>query len=503
MKVYRNEKLGFEMDVPDEWSMSVSREHHLLSCDLVIFVSEYYEEFKIEIEKLNYEPSPEQVKNKYRKLSRKNNYTSLSFGKIVVAEKEHIWARYYQGGGKWTKNYEIFISGFLYTFIANCFVQYMLLDREKVWDGVVSSFHNLPSQPSDLHKADIKINQATQRMPVSPRLLQAFSYLRSKSGKRSENLETVIDLLHKALEIITPEENPEDWASAHNDLGEAYRNLSLIRDRAENLDLAIIHFKKALEVATPELNSDLWAAIHNNLGIASANSVSSDQAENIEHAIYHYNLALEVYTRDAFPEDWAMTLNNLGSAFRQRVKGDRAKNLEQAISHLQLALSIQEKQTDREQWAGTQYNLGLAYWDELRKREKQPSSRSSTIANKHWSFTHERTPEGLGFLHSRLGASYHRRTQGNKVQNYEQSIQHLELALEFMIGESYPENWVAAQNELGEAFQNRQIGNRDENIEKAISSFRLPECILSSRLSSELGGYTSSPGICLSGSCSR
>lgn len=153
-------------------------------------------------------------------------------------------------------------------------------------------------------------------------MLQATSLMNSMQGEPSVNLEQAIVHLQKVLEVIN-QDRPEHWAIAQNILGEAYRNLSLYKERTKNLDRALHHYNHALEVTTRQDDPDLWGAVHNNRGIAYANGASGDQSANLEKAIHHCQQALIVYTREDFPDDWAMVQNNLGSAYRRRALGCR------------------------------------------------------------------------------------------------------------------------------------------------------------------------------------
>jgi tetratricopeptide (TPR) repeat protein len=327
--------------------------------------------------------------------------------------------------------------------------------------------------PSSQQKADEKLRQGNSKVQAALHMFKAASFAESKQGSRVENLGEAIHHFQQALDALSRRDNPIEWASTQNCLGEAYRNLSLFGDRAKNLDQAIFHYLQALEIVTRQSDPDLWAAVHNNLGIAYANGASGDQAENVEKAIQYCQQALEVYTRNSYPDDWAMTQNNLGSAYRKRVRGDRAGNIEQAIHHFQQALEVQVHQTVREQWAGTEYNLSLAYWDRQNGERAQNLEQYITHAHQVLKvFTRETHPKDWAAIHVKLGAVYQIRIQGTHAENLEHSISHIELALTIYSLKSDPKYWAEAQNTLALAFQGRKCGERAENIEKAISLFQ-------------------------------
>jgi hypothetical protein len=145
MKTYRNEQLGFELEVPEEWTPPRGRASHTPFGDSIPFDCSYIETFNLQVSPLDPASSPEQTANKFQRYVQDNNYTSLEFGRLTVEGKEHTWARFYLGSGKWGKKYWIALDGIEYAITATCFFQNKLLEREKVWDQVVTSFHLVPA----------------------------------------------------------------------------------------------------------------------------------------------------------------------------------------------------------------------------------------------------------------------------------------------------------------------------------------------------------------------
>ena len=76
-------------------------------------------------------------------------------------------------------------------------------------------------------------------------------------------------------------------------------------DRTDNLESTIAGYDAALEVITREAMPVEWAKTQMNLGIAFANRFRGDRTDNLEIAIAGYDAALEVYTREAMPVEWA------------------------------------------------------------------------------------------------------------------------------------------------------------------------------------------------------
>src|ERR687886_675683 len=110
--------------------------------------------------------------------------------------------------------------------------------------------------------------------------------------------------------------------------------------RAWNLEIGIACYSAASEVYTREDYPEQWATAQNNLGNAYSDRIEGARAENIEDAIACYWKASEVYTCEDYPEQWAMTQNNLGNAYSGKIEGVRPANIEEAIACFRLALEI-------------------------------------------------------------------------------------------------------------------------------------------------------------------
>jgi len=83
--------------------------------------------------------------------------------------------------------------------------------------------------------------------------------------------------------------------------------------RKNNLEITIAAYQAALEILTREAFPEQWAMTQINLATAYKDRIKGEKADNIEQAIASFQAALEILTRAAFPEEWATAQNNLAA----------------------------------------------------------------------------------------------------------------------------------------------------------------------------------------------
>jgi len=152
MNTYRNDKFGFTISAPEEWSLPTSASSYSPFSGAVTAKCKYYEAFDIKIDRSDKKPSIEQIESDFKKYGNDNNYSPFETGRIIVENDEHVWARYYVGSGEWRKKYIINLAGIEHTITAKCFYQNMLLVREKVWDSVVRSLRTKTPSAKSISK---------------------------------------------------------------------------------------------------------------------------------------------------------------------------------------------------------------------------------------------------------------------------------------------------------------------------------------------------------------
>ena len=145
---------------------------------------------------------------------------------------------------------------------------------------------------------------------------------------------------------------------------------------SSDLEKAIACYRDALEVITRQAMPVEWAQTTTNLGNAYSDRIRGERAENLEEAIACYRGALEVMTRQAMPVDWAQTTMNLGIAYSDRIRGQRAENLREAIACYRDALEVITPESWPEVHVELQQALAEASLDLLSIADTPPISGS-------------------------------------------------------------------------------------------------------------------------------
>jgi len=118
-----------------------------------------------------------------------------------------------------------------------------------------------------------------------------------------------------ALEELTRERVPLQWATTQQNLGNALRTLGERESGTARLEEAVAANRLALAEWTRERVPLQWAMTQNNLGNALwALGERESGTARLEEAVAAYRLALEERTRERVPLQWAMTQQNLGLA---------------------------------------------------------------------------------------------------------------------------------------------------------------------------------------------
>jgi tetratricopeptide (TPR) repeat protein len=160
VKTYRNEQLGFEIDIPEAWRIPSGAVSETPSGYSIIFDCGANEGFNLQIGSVVPQPL-DQTEIEFRHFVQRRQYDELKTGRIVVRGQEHLWASYCMGAGDRTKKYLLVFDETEYAITATCFDRPKFAETEKVWDKVITSFRPMgPTTPRRITSKSERIYQA-------------------------------------------------------------------------------------------------------------------------------------------------------------------------------------------------------------------------------------------------------------------------------------------------------------------------------------------------------
>lgn len=149
--IYRNERYGFELDLPKGWIITsgISRIPVILSN--VINRANILEEFShgnkeylnIVVELMQPEIPPDINELIFTLRAQEMNYTDLQFGRITVGGRVHASVSYVMNRKGWLKKYLIVLNGYGYALTASCPLEHIKPMVEVNWDHIAASFRLL------------------------------------------------------------------------------------------------------------------------------------------------------------------------------------------------------------------------------------------------------------------------------------------------------------------------------------------------------------------------
>ena len=208
----------------------------------------------------------------------------------------------------------------------------------------------------------------------------------------TEYPEQAVSVFRAALEELSREQAPLEWASIQYYLGTALSVLGEREGGAVRLEEAVEAHRTVLEAFTRERAPLQWAMTQNNLGSA-LQQLGEREGDTVrlEEAVEAYRSALEEFTRERSPLQWASKQNNLGTVLRSlgELEGDTVR-LEEAVEAYRSALEELSREQIPLDWALTQNNLGVAL-SNLGELEGD-TVRLEEAVEAHQSALEERTP---------------------------------------------------------------------------------------------------------------
>ena len=284
-----------------------------------------------------------------------------------------------------------------------------------------------------------------------------------------------LNAYQKALAEIEKEDNPQEWASLMNNIGNTYTSLGerVSGEAAQQcLTEAVAACKAALTVYTRETLPQDWAMTQMNLGNALRNqgerAGGAEGQRLLAEAVAAYRAALTVYTREILPQDWALTQMNLGGALLRQ--GERAGGAEgqrllaKAVAAYRAALTVRTRETLPQDWALTQMNLGNALANQGDRAGGAEGQRLLAAAVAAYRaaltvYTRETLPQQWAATQINLGNAL--TNQGIRAGDAEgqrllaEAVAAYRAALTVCTREHLPQDWARTQMNLGNALQSQ------------------------------------------------
>jgi len=212
-------------------------------------------------------------------------------------------------------------------------------------------------------------------------------------SRREQAGDGAIQAFRSALQVLSPESAAEDWAMTQVDLGKALdqraqhhrpsgawnaacRKADECEAEWRDLSGAGAAYRKALRILTREREPEKWAEAQQDLGEARARQCSptpgriraflgfsskclpalgkAEQSALCAEAAAAFRAALTVKTREANPEQWAELQKGLGDALRRQAGGRKHAHLQQeAAGAYRQALTVMAERLPWD-WPGIQ-----------------------------------------------------------------------------------------------------------------------------------------------------
>lgn len=299
----------------------------------------------------------------------------------------------------------------------------------------------------------------------------------ARTGER-DTLLASLDIYQDALELVSRDQAPFDWAMTQSNRGTVLGKLGAHEDEPARLEEAIAAFQAALTVRTRDRAPDAWATTQNNLGTALyALGARAEGTTRLEEAATAFRAGLEVSTRERAPSDWSMLQNNLGialGALGEREAG--TVRLEQAVAAFRAALEVRSRAETPLDWAMTQNNLGSTL-QTLGEREEGTARLKEAVASFRGVLeiqTRDRSPVSWATALNNLGNALSTLGQREKGTAYlEEAVGAYRMALEIYTRDRGRHTWALTQNNLGAALSRLgEITEEPRYSEEAVTAFR-------------------------------
>jgi hypothetical protein len=151
MTTYRNDKFGFEIDLPEGWAITTGMSRIPVILSNVINQANILEEFgnsnneriNIVVDQMRPEIPPDINKYIFLLHAQDMNYTEVQFGDITIQGRDHATACYVMNLKGWLKKYLIVLNGYGYAITASCPIGQRSSLVEETWDKIAESIRLL------------------------------------------------------------------------------------------------------------------------------------------------------------------------------------------------------------------------------------------------------------------------------------------------------------------------------------------------------------------------
>lgn len=200
------------------------------------------------------------------------------------------------------------------------------------------------------------INDAQLPSPLRAGIrFELASYLGREGLANSASLEAAIEEWRRVVQCYPRASDERRWAICALELALCYASRR-VADPAANMTESLRLLDAALEVLTGDRYPEDFALAQSRKANLLLDIGSS---ERIDQSLVSFQLALNVYGKESYREDRALVLSNMSTAYLTRGDAGTA-DLRKAIELLEESLTVRIREADPSAWAISQMNLGLA-----------------------------------------------------------------------------------------------------------------------------------------------
>jgi tetratricopeptide (TPR) repeat protein len=289
----------------------------------------------------------------------------------------------------------------------------------------------------------------------------------------TDPMDEVISLYRRALEILTPEGEPEQFAHAQQALGDAHLR-DPGGDAAQNAEAAIGCYEAALGLRKRATEPARWAAIMAHLGEALLRRAHGDPSIDVDRAVHVLEQAIEVLEESRENTLLATARLSLAAALTARITGSRDANLVAAARQLRTAMDDVQPDEHADIWAMASAHLGSVYLSrartDLHEREQLLKK-----AERHFRAAlgvAEAGPRSHARAHAGLAWALSDQAAGGAAADAE-AIEHHEAAIAIygQLGPAFDVERAHAHRNLAIQYSERAVGDEGENIAAAERHF--------------------------------